>query len=383
MATNITQPRLEPEIQALPPTANVADSAYQSQVATEDTELIEDEQEFFLQVKWKRSTYVIEFSPQDTVLDLKVRLFELTDVLPKRQKVLGLPSSSGRPPVDSMPLGQLSLKPDQKIMMIGTREEDITALNNGFLSHQREQLDELDDDTANNPAKLRRTFKNKLERRIESTEFRIINPPRPGKKLLVLDLDYTLFDSKGKSSAIADWARPGLHLFLASAYRSYDIVVWSQTSWRWLEAKLTGLSMLFSSNYKLSFVLDRSSMFSVKFRRGNLTHRHEVKALEIIWRRFPEWNATNTVHVDDLSKNFALNPQSGLKIQPFREAHVSRYNDRELYMLNAYLNLIATTVDDFTTLNHNEWKSYIWNNNPEAFIDAHVCQNQAEKAPDS
>ncbi|KAI0567230.1 Ubiquitin [Gracilaria domingensis] len=387
MAPDLTQPLTESETRQTCTSAAIASSSAQQSLAPVDVDNIEllddDDQEIVLRVKWRSSTYIVELSPQETVTDLKARLFELTDVLPKRQKVIGLPSSSGRPPQDMQPLGQLSLKAEQKIMMIGTREEDIDALNNGYLSHQNEVIDDLDFEMPNDPAKLRRMFNKKLERRIESTEFRIMNAPRPGKKLLVLDLDYTLLDSRGKSSEVADWGRPGLHLFLASVYRSYDIVIWSQTSWRWLEAKLTGLSMLFASNYKVSFVLDKSSMFSVKFRRGSTTHRHEVKALEIIWRSFPEWNATNTIHVDDLAKNFALNPQSGLKIKPFRNAQVARHSDRELYMLDLYLKLIAERETDFTSLNHNEWKKYLWNHNPEGFIDAHLSQTPSESPSNS
>eukprot|EP00920_Eleutheroschizon_duboscqi_P012310 GHVT01029444.1.p3 GENE.GHVT01029444.1~~GHVT01029444.1.p3 ORF type:complete len:114 (-),score=30.33 GHVT01029444.1:1002-1343(-) len=37
----------------------------------------------------------------------------------------------------------------------------------------------------------------RLARAIEKTTIAIINPPRQGRKLLVLDLDYTLFDCKG------------------------------------------------------------------------------------------------------------------------------------------------------------------------------------------
>ena len=34
----------------------------------------------------------------------------------------------------------------------------------------------------------------KLERRLQSVDVEILNPPRPGKKLMVTDIDYTIFD---------------------------------------------------------------------------------------------------------------------------------------------------------------------------------------------
>lgn len=115
-----------------------------------------------------------------------------------------------------------------------------------------------------------------------------MHPPRPGKGLLVLDLDYTLADTKrllDPLSLASEAARPGLHDFLASLYPYYDICVWSQTSWRWLETKLIELNMLTNENYKISFVLDRTPMFSIKSIKEE-GKKHEVKALELIWSRF-------------------------------------------------------------------------------------------------
>jgi ubiquitin-like domain-containing CTD phosphatase 1 len=34
----------------------------------------------------------------------------------------------------------------------------------------------------------------KLERRLRSVDVEILNPPRAGKKLMVTDIDYTIFD---------------------------------------------------------------------------------------------------------------------------------------------------------------------------------------------
>lgn len=42
----------------------------------------------------------------------------------------------------------------------------------------------------------REEFLAKIERRVLSYEIKVFNEPRPGKKLLVLDVDYTLFGKK-------------------------------------------------------------------------------------------------------------------------------------------------------------------------------------------
>lgn len=329
--------------------------------AVEDTS---PENEIALCVKWGASLYPVELPSHSTVADLKNRLFELTEVLPKRQKVLGLPKANARCPDHTMLLQSLNLKLDQRLMLIGSREADISAANAAYFNADTDVVNDLDvdydpDGGSNRVLRDVATYHRRLERRLQTTEIRIMNEPRPGKKLLVLDLDYTLFDCRSAADTVAELGRPGLHAFLASAYRSYDIVIWSQTSWRWLEAKLTALSMLFSNDYKLSFVMDRTSMFSVTSRKNGQQRTHEVKALEIIWRKFPgRWSDRNTVHIDDLSKNFAMNPQSGLKISAFKNAPVTRTADRELFYLDHYLSLIAQREPDFTKLKHKHWKRY-------------------------
>lgn len=348
---------------------NDSNNALQSASLSADSDMMPDP-EVALRVKWGGSLYAVELPLQSTIADLKRRLFELTEVQPKRQKVLGLPSTGSRLPDDALKLHTLNLKPDQRIMLVGSREADISAANAAYLNIDTDVINDLDvdydpEDGTRRVLRDEATYLRRLERRIETTEVRIMNEPRQGKRLLVLDLDYTLFDCRSNAPTIAELGRPGLHRFLASTYQYYDIVVWSQTSWRWLEAKLTGLSMLFSEHYKLSFVLDRTSMFSVTSQRNGQERTHEVKALEIIWRKFPgRWSAHNTIHIDDLSKNFALNPQSGLKIAPFKNAPVTRQTDRELFYLEHYLKLIAQHESDFTKLKHKHWKRYCSTHDP-------------------
>lgn len=62
---------------------------------------------------------------------------------------------------------------------------------------------------------------------------------------------------------------------------------------------------------------------------------------------------------DDIRRNFIMNPKTGLKIRPFRQAHLNRDKDRELLYLATYLRDIARHCGDFDELNHKKWEKYL------------------------
>eukprot|EP00479_Gromia_sphaerica_P007145 TRINITY_DN2274_c0_g1_i1.p1 TRINITY_DN2274_c0_g1~~TRINITY_DN2274_c0_g1_i1.p1 ORF type:complete len:169 (+),score=24.04 TRINITY_DN2274_c0_g1_i1:203-709(+) len=167
---------------------------------------------------------------------------------------------------------------------------------------------------------------------------------------------------KSQADNFEQLKRPFTDQFLEAVYPEYDIVVWSQTSWRWLELKLTNLGILTNPNYQIMFVLDKTAMFSIT----NGKRKHQVKALEVIWRKFPDhYNASNSIHIDDLGRNFALNPQNGLKISPYKKAHENRHTDKELMYLARYLVIIGQ-YSTFEELEHSRWKKFLANS-PENF----------------
>ena len=47
-----------------------------------------------------------------------------------------------------------------------------------------------------------------LQKRLQKVEIPILNPPREGKKCLVLDIDYTFFDLGSAAEKPDDLARP-------------------------------------------------------------------------------------------------------------------------------------------------------------------------------
>merc|ERR1719410_1855542 len=201
-------------------------------------------------------------------------LTESTNILPKRQKLIGLVIQNGEKAHDSNSIQDLKfkkIKPMQEFILMGTSEKEI------FIDPtDKDDLPDVVDDfeldfTAGSEEWIEHlaTGEN-LKNFTESTVVHVMNEPRDGKPLLVLDLDHTLLDFSSKqlqhsnfSNSSSNMKRPHMDTFLTNVYRHYDLVVWSQTSWRWLETKLVALGMLAHPGYKFCFVLDKTSMFEV------------------------------------------------------------------------------------------------------------------------
>ncbi|MCO5549540.1 hypothetical protein L7F22_003012 [Adiantum nelumboides] len=358
-----------------------------------------DEEHYCYTAKYGKVNVEVRLGISDTVQDLKAILFSMTDVPPERQKILGL--ARGKLPIDSTSLGEIVYPPASlrdsphpatgekriTINLIGTpldqtfKDPEVETGKGDGKGKKGESLGDIDYSDPETVKGLETVPSNdphalsKLERAISrfSHTFPIMHEPRKNLKggLLVLDLDYTMADTKRLlhyQVSAREAERPGLHEFLTAVYPYYDICVWSQTSYWWLEAKLTEMGCLTHPGYQISFVLDRTPMFSVRYNPKNESgsstsnehktkrNKHEVKALEIIWRRFPDlFGAHNTIHIDDLSRNFAMNPFNGLKIKPYKH---SPRPDGELPALRDYLLKLAhSSIKDFNSLTgHKGWK---------------------------
>ncbi|KAH9977387.1 HAD-like domain-containing protein [Lactifluus volemus] len=325
---------------------------------------------------WSGRSFSLNIADSDRILDLKVALFSMTDVPPERQKILGL--VKGKLPPDDERIGDLGLINGKKFTLVGTpRGHELKDPSQ--LELLSDVVNDLDVDFSSNPSAAE-SHKNdqrnirKIREATANLKINLIHPLREGKRLLVLDIDYTILDTKPLTSGAlppSECARPRLHEFLTAVYPYYDICIWSQTSWIWLETKLIELGMLggsqsyqvrsgsMTSTTSLFTVLDKTPMFTVFSKRDGKSYSHHVKPLQIIWNHFPQYNGKNTIHVDDLGRNFALNPRQGLKISAFKDAHTPRaMADRELDDLAKYL-LHVATIDDMETLNHKDWKRIV------------------------
>lgn len=300
-------------------------------------------------VKWSGKAYKLDFLESAKIEELKAKLEAETNVKRTRQKLIGVKGS------DSDPLSG-AYKSGKPIMMIGSAEKDIQQVQAGRPSDAPEIIDDLDDVAEEVSLQYRTEHLRKIEHRVEKLEVEIMNPPRPGSKLLVLDIDYTLFDHRSTATNAAQLMRPYLHEFLTEAYHhNYDIVIWSATSMKWIKVKMNELGVTGNLQYKICFMIDSKAMISVLAEHYGVI---EVKPLGVIWGKFPQWSRTNTIMFDDLRRNFLMNPQSGLRIRAFKNALVTQATDRELKKLTKYLRAIHT-MDDFSSLDHTQWEKFL------------------------
>lgn len=307
-----------------------------------------------LTVKWNGKEFLIPDLPQRAcVRDLKIAIFEKTGVHPERQKLLGM-KCKGKPIAEWVPLSELNIEPNSKIMMIGSLEQNIEYASTPptDIPNVVNDLDEEDDRGV--LVETRDEFVTKITKRISSYQFKMLNEPRPGKRLLVLDIDYTVFDHRSTGQSIEELMRPFLHEFLTSAYEDYDIAFWSATNMKWIDAKLWELGVTRHAHYKICFLLDAAAMISLQTTKFGMV---EIKPLALIWAKLPIYRPENTIMFDDIRRNFLMNPHNGLRVRAFRNAHQLRSTDRELLKLARYLKDIVT-VEDFTDLNHRNWESY-------------------------
>lgn len=316
-------------------------------------------------IKHGPSEYKIENLMQDhTIQYLKEQIEELTNVKVARQKLFGIKSKDNQAFNDELTLEETNLIDGMKVMMMGSQESEIRNIEEaGEAANRSKSLLYLDDlDVADEDFDLdsqlphRPEYMAKICRRVQNYRIKMLNDPRPDKKLLVLDIDYTLFDHRTTAQSASELMRPYLHEFLTAAYQDYDIVIWSATSMKYIEAKMNELGVSTNPNYKISFYLDKAAMISIHSKKYGLLN---VKPLAVIWGKFiGQYNPKNTIMFDDTRRNFLMNPQNGLKIKAYRDSFKNRETDEELRHLALYLEKIAK-LDDFTFLDHKNWFRYI------------------------
>ena len=126
---------------------------------------------------------------------------------------------TGKAPSDEQSLSGLNLKNGFKIMMMGSVEQAIQDVSE-VPKDLPTVINDFDEETERKiSVEHREEYLAKVAHRVQNYEVKIINELREDKKLLVLDIDYTLFDHRTPAETGAELMRPHLHDFLTSAYK--------------------------------------------------------------------------------------------------------------------------------------------------------------------
>ena len=136
--------------------------------------------------KWNGKDFRIDnLLPTNTIADLKNELCKLTNVLPERQKLLGLKTKSGLNLCDTHLIEDLNYKKGTKIMMMGTVEEKIDDVNKKP-ENLPEVVNDLDIDPNDDEVTIENREENlaKISRRVKEYKINVLNEMRPNKKLL-------------------------------------------------------------------------------------------------------------------------------------------------------------------------------------------------------
>ena len=103
-------------------------------------------------------------------------------------------------------------------MMMGSVEQEIKDVSE-VPTDLPTVINDFDEDTEKKiSTEYREEYLAKVANRVANYEVKMLNDLRDDKKLLVLDIDYTLFDHKTPAETGAELMRPHLHEFLTTAY---------------------------------------------------------------------------------------------------------------------------------------------------------------------
>eukprot|EP01053_Blabericola_migrator_P001833 Blabericola_migrator_1__1832@NODE_1499_length_4405_cov_78_417012_g480_i1_p3_GENE_NODE_1499_length_4405_cov_78_417012_g480_i1NODE_1499_length_4405_cov_78_417012_g480_i1_p3_ORF_typecomplete_len227_score38_36NIF/PF03031_18/3_7e06ubiquitin/PF00240_23/0_0046UN_NPL4/PF11543_8/0_067Poty_PP/PF08440_10/3_7e02Poty_PP/PF08440_10/0_28Auxin_inducible/PF02519_14/1_9e03Auxin_inducible/PF02519_14/68Auxin_inducible/PF02519_14/5_2Pas_Saposin/PF09016_10/1Pas_Saposin/PF09016_10/1_7e03_NODE_1499_length_4405_cov_78_4 len=188
-----------------------------------------------LKCKWRQQILQLPFTVEEfetaTLADLRQMIQEQLDIPCDRQTFLNLEKcqSETRVPGGAL-LKNCHFKPiaGADVFLVGTPSAEqlptevaaVRVLSNEQLIYDTVEVEKLVHKLLADPENVDR-----LNAMVAATTICMIRAPRPGKKLLVLDIDYTIYDCKGASKGypIGILKRPFLHQFLEMIHPHFDL----------------------------------------------------------------------------------------------------------------------------------------------------------------
>lgn len=163
-----------------------------------------------IHVKWRGSTYSFSLQLSTNLSELKLLIQGLTNVSPESQKLIGLSKKAGTKLNANATLE--SHQPVLKngavnITLIGTPDAEIAELK-----EKVHGVSSVFNDFSHEFSPATKEWQ-QLQEFSQKTSIHFINEPRPGKKLLVLDLDHTLLDFSSKEDISPSEMKVYLHSY--------------------------------------------------------------------------------------------------------------------------------------------------------------------------
>lgn|SRR5690606_8133778 len=160
---------------------------------------MEEDKKYNLIAKYKGKQIPIELSSKSTILDLKRKIAEICNILPKRQKIMGLTKT--KITSDSTTLEELKVAHNATFLLVGTEESQVRQVRTEpkNLPHVVNDFDYFPQEEH---VKMTREIVEKLKKKVDTVHVHLITKPREGKKLCVIDIDYTIFDCKTRTGNV-------------------------------------------------------------------------------------------------------------------------------------------------------------------------------------
>eukprot|EP01127_Copromyxa_protea_P007463 TRINITY_DN17364_c0_g1_i2.p1 TRINITY_DN17364_c0_g1~~TRINITY_DN17364_c0_g1_i2.p1 ORF type:complete len:201 (-),score=25.40 TRINITY_DN17364_c0_g1_i2:463-1029(-) len=161
-------------------------------------------------IKWKTEEFCVVLFSHQTLVHLKEQITQRTQVPGHRQKLMGIRYNAQLQDSDVL-ISALKLRKNQKIMVTGSPDESM-------FEHKEDDSNVSNDLDVNDDAFVavmhQAVYLEKVENRIKTYTPVVLNKPREGKKLLVLDVDFTFFDHKSTASSPLSLRRPYIETML-------------------------------------------------------------------------------------------------------------------------------------------------------------------------
>lgn len=162
------------------------------------------------------------------------------------------------------------------------------------------------------------------------------------KFLFVLDMDSTLLSDDARNTGILGkpdditrihgatipvYKRPYMHEFLDFLFANFtDVAIWTAADSSWLNVNLNGVLRPYKN--KFLFTWDRSMLDT------NVSYPFYSKPLEKIWDKYPEYNKSNTLIIDDTKNITKTNNDNHILISKFLPKKENKFDMTFLNMIN-------------------------------------------------